>query len=80
MGAVRLHKYLISCCAAVDCGDLTPMGGATFTVTEKGLGANFTFACQEGFVLEGTSTMGDKEVTCQKNGRWGLGNLTCNGM
>ncbi|KAK7111927.1 uncharacterized protein [Littorina saxatilis] len=66
-------------CPAVDCGDLTPMGGATFTVTEKGLGANFTFACQGGFVLEGTSTMGDKEVTCQKNGRWGLGNLTCNG-
>ena len=66
--------------SAVDCGSIEPTGAATFTPpTDTGLGSSFEFRCMYGFNWDGTSSAGNFTVTCQQNGRWGLGNLTCNG-
>ncbi|KAL8564073.1 hypothetical protein ACOMHN_034550 [Nucella lapillus] len=67
-------------CPAINCGDPQMTGGANFTApSSKGLGSSFVFDCTPGFRKEGTSTGGNDTVTCEKNGRWGLGNLTCVG-
>ena len=44
------------------------------------LNDKFTFGCDVGFSIIGISVDGTDVVTCQENGRWNIGNLTCTGM
>jgi hypothetical protein len=49
-------------------------------LTKTRLGDTFTFGCDVGFSIIGMSLDGTDDVTCQENGRWNIGNLTCTGM
>ncbi|KAK7489121.1 hypothetical protein BaRGS_00019635, partial [Batillaria attramentaria] len=67
-------------CPAIDCGAPPRGGGENYSQpSSTGLGAAFTFSCIGGFQKMGMSVNGGDVVECQTNGRWGLGNLTCEG-
>ncbi|KAJ8309937.1 LOW QUALITY PROTEIN: hypothetical protein KUTeg_011802 [Tegillarca granosa] len=64
----------------IDCGPPVVIPGSSFTFPVKtSFGEAFIFKCLDGFVEEGVSTLGSSIVKCEQNGRWGMGNLTCNG-
>jgi hypothetical protein len=57
-----------------------PSGSVYTGLTNTSLGDTFTFGCDVGFSMTGMSVDGTDNVTCQENGRWNIGNLTCTGM
>ncbi|KAL5018347.1 hypothetical protein ScPMuIL_004069 [Solemya velum] len=69
-------------CPEIDCGDPIEVPGANPYLKTKGnkFGSTFTFSCTPGFQEKGASEKtNDYQVTCLENGRWGFGDLTCNG-
>lgn len=67
-------------CPAIDCGAVKTGGGENYTFPNStGLGARFTYSCLGGFQLNGMSAQNNTMVECQSNGRWGFGNLRCEG-
>ena len=57
-----------------------PPGSVYTGLTNTSIGDTFTFGCDVGFSMTGMSVDGTDNVTCQENGRWDIGNLTCTGM
>ena len=56
------------------------MPGSTYNMRSgNGLNEYFTFTCDSGSIKQGSSMAGGDNVTCQENGRWDFGNLTCQG-
>ena len=65
----------------INCGQPENIPGNKHTgLTTTNLSSSFTFGCEVGFTKTGMSLDGTDTVTCQENGRWNLGNLTCTGI
>lgn len=65
----------------IDCGDPEKVPGSSYKGRHgNGIQSTFTFDCEDGFTLKGKSLDGTNTVTCEENGRWNLGNLTCLGI
>lgn len=72
-----LHQKSYS---VIDCGTPEQVPGANlYSYTNTLFGSTFNFSCQSGSILSGESVNGDYRVTCQENGQWSFGNLTCTG-
>lgn len=70
-------------CIEVDCGSPWRIPGAQHNnATGTTYGSTFEFGCDSsrGFQVKGTSALLNNTVICQSSGRWGYGNLTCEGM
>ncbi|XP_012942656.1 uncharacterized protein LOC101855048 [Aplysia californica] len=71
-------------CPVVDCGDPWPIPGSMpVTPNTTRYGGTFEFMCDSsiGFTqnMGGVSALGNQTVQCLNSGRWGYGNLTCEG-
>ncbi|XP_063446928.1 sushi, von Willebrand factor type A, EGF and pentraxin domain-containing protein 1-like [Mytilus trossulus] len=69
-------------CPEIDCGQPEEVPGSMYSgLTNTTLNSSFTFECNSGFERSGMSldVNGIYTVSCQENGRWNIGNLTCTG-
>uniref|UniRef100_A0A8W8JNR8 Sushi, von Willebrand factor type A, EGF and pentraxin domain-containing protein 1 n=1 Tax=Magallana gigas TaxID=29159 RepID=A0A8W8JNR8_MAGGI len=65
-------------CPVIDCGLPERVPGAeNYTYVNTLFGSSFNFVCKTYSVRSGVSVNGNYTVTCQEDGRWGFGNLTC---
>ncbi|XP_056017716.1 sushi, von Willebrand factor type A, EGF and pentraxin domain-containing protein 1-like isoform X1 [Ostrea edulis] len=83
-GESSLSKYNLLgdnlTCPVIDCGTPEQVPGANlYSYTNTLFGSTFNYSCQSGSILSGESVNGDYRVTCQENGQWSFGNLTCTG-
>ena len=61
-------------------GGLSGVENATLPTVPALVNDTFTFTCKTGFTSRGESQLtSDVTVTCQANGRWDLGSLSCFG-
>lgn len=67
--------------SVISCGRPQDQPGSVYTgLSSLFYGSSFTFGCQSAYRLEGASVLkGNNSVTCQNNGQWDFGNLTCTG-
>ncbi|CAC5408148.1 unnamed protein product [Mytilus coruscus] len=67
-------------CPEINCGQPENVPGSMYSgLTNTSLDSTFTFDCESGFERSGMSLNETNTVTCQENGRWNIGNLTCTG-
>ncbi|XP_021360135.1 CUB and sushi domain-containing protein 1-like [Mizuhopecten yessoensis] len=67
-------------CPEINCGEPKVVPAGVYTSkTGNSWKDTFVFGCDNGFTRSGNSTDNSITVTCQENGRWGFGSLTCTG-
>ncbi|XP_060076672.1 uncharacterized protein LOC132556307 [Ylistrum balloti] len=66
-------------CPEINCGSPETVPGLVNTPQSTTWKSTFVFQCDTGFLITGQSTTNNTIVTCEENGRWGFGNLTCSG-
>ncbi|RUS91022.1 hypothetical protein EGW08_001239, partial [Elysia chlorotica] len=68
-------------CGVIDCGQPESLTGASYTnVIGTQYGDTAIFGCEAQYTLTGASSINkNTTITCQANGMWDFGSLTCSG-